>query len=351
MSERPDPRLRPPDPAGTRPKVDPASLEPTVHEQLALPPGEHAPEHSAEQMVAAGAAQPAVRVNSVGSLSAGTAAPRPRSGGPSRHAARFQFMFGALGALGVCAIALCVALIGRPSAKPGPPWSAWSPSAGGGDVAQQIAQHVAPEYRLPDGKQLLNVTGGPQAIGGQPVILALRTSGANPTALPDNGVFYELCGTGPRCSIAGGKASVERGLLVRREALELALYTFHYIGGVSQVLVTFPPPPPSKSELAASGAKSEKEKGTFQFTTMTGSSSGQPPSRVLLFRPENLEAELSQPLAVTLAGATPTVSNMNASPSATVVDRLTAKLFYDSILIRQQQSSPVLLLESPSVGG
>jgi hypothetical protein len=191
------------------------------------------------------------------------------------------------------------------------------------------------------------VTGGPQAIGGQPVVLALRTSGANPTALPDNGVFYELCGGGPHCSITGGKASLERGLLVRREALELALYTFHYIGGTSQVLVTFPPPPPAKSE----GSSHNAPEKTFQFTTMTGSSSGQPPSRVLLFRPEVVSEELAQPLDLTLHGATPTVSDMNSSPGATLVDHLTSKLLFDSILIRQQQASPVLLLESPSLGG
>jgi hypothetical protein len=270
------------------------------------------------------------------------------SGGSSRYSARFQFLFGALGALAVCVVALSVALVHRPAAAPGVAWASWAPSASGGDIAQQIAAHVGPEYRMPNGHQLVQVTGGPQAVGGQPVVLALRTSGANPTALPDNGVFYELCGEGPHCSIANGKASLERGLLVRREALELALYTFHYISGTSQVLVTFPPPPPSKSESSSHHAA---EKGTFQFTTMTGSSSGQPPSRVLLFRPENVAEELAQPLKVTLQGVTPTVSDMNHSPGAPLVNRLTANLLFDSILIRQQQSSPVLLLESPSVGG
>jgi len=249
----------------------------------------------------------------------------------------------------VCVIALSVAVIGKPASAPGARWSAWSPSTSGGDVAQQIAAHVAPEYRLPNGHQLLQVTGGPQAIGGQPVVLALRTSGANPTALPDNGVFYELCGEGPHCSIVGGKASLQRGLLVRREALELALYTFHYIGGTSQVLVTFPPPP--SNGASASASHHAAEHSSFQFTTITGSPSGQPPSRVLLFRPEDVAAEMEQPLNLTLQGATPTVSDMNSSPGAPLVNRLTANLLYDSILIRQQQSSPVLLLESPGLGG
>ncbi len=40
---------------------------------------------------------------------------------------------------------------------------------------------------------------------------------------------YILCGLGANCSIKGGKASTARHALLRREALELALYTFKYV--------------------------------------------------------------------------------------------------------------------------
>ena len=46
---------------------------------------------------------------------------------------------------------------------------------------------------------------------------------------------FSLCGLGQSCSIATGKSSVARGILVRREILELALYTFKYVGGVKNV--------------------------------------------------------------------------------------------------------------------
>ena len=48
---------------------------------------------------------------------------------------------------------------------------------------------------------------------------------------------------GDKCSIGTGKPSEERTLLLRREALELALYTFRYAKDVKQVIAILPPPP------------------------------------------------------------------------------------------------------------
>ena len=39
-------------------------------------------------------------------------------------------------------------------------WSAWRPSSGGANGAQQIADHVAPLYRLSSGDQLVGVVRG-----------------------------------------------------------------------------------------------------------------------------------------------------------------------------------------------
>ncbi len=363
MSERPDPRLRPPDPAGTRPRFDPAALKP-ADEFRALPPGEPASDRDGGNVP-----EP---------VAVATASPPARTNAPSfsPHTPRFQFMLGALGTLGVAAIALSVSLSLRPAAKPGPSWARWGPSGSGGDPAEQIAAHVAPEYTRAPGHQLVNVTGGPQAIAGQPVVVALRTSGSQPAALPEDGVFYQLCGEGPNCSIPG-KASLQRGLLVRREALELALYTFHYIGGASQVIVTFPPPPPASSKsksstgskgaggaakpagASQSGSSSSSSSATSSSSPSSSSEAGsgssttsKAPSRVLLFRPQDIEAELSKPLGATLSSAAPTVTTVDATPEAKLVDQITGKLLYDSTLIPQQQSgSAVLLLQPPSIGG
>ena len=52
---------------------------------------------------------------------------------------------------------------------------------------------------------------------------------------------YVLCGFGTNCAISGGKPSVERYDLLRREALELALYTFKYNHSIQSVLAYMPP--------------------------------------------------------------------------------------------------------------
>ena len=53
--------------------------------------------------------------------------------------------------------------------------------------------------------------------------------------------MYSFCGLGTHCSIATGQPSQTRGQLVRREALETALYTFKYIPAINSVIVFMPP--------------------------------------------------------------------------------------------------------------
>ncbi|MGN6371890.1 MAG: hypothetical protein ACTHM1_02715, partial [Solirubrobacteraceae bacterium] len=194
MSERRrDPRSRPSDPAGTRPKFDPETLRPQG-DFRALPSGEPQEERLPEP--AQTASPPAVT------------APSPHS----PHAPRVQFLLGVLGALGVAAIVVAVSLALAPKAKPGAPWSSWKPS-GDTDPAVQIAEHVEPQYMLNSRHPLVRVTGGPPQVAGQPTIVALRNAGSEAVSLGANGVLYQLCGSEPNCSIPG-KASAQRGLLV-----------------------------------------------------------------------------------------------------------------------------------------
>lgn len=328
--QRRDPRSRPSDPAGTQPKFDPESLRPRG-DFRALPSGEPQEDRLPEPVPAAQA--PAV------------ASPQ----GQSPHAPRVQFLLGALGALGVAAIVVAVSLALAPKPKPGVPWSSWKPS-GDTDPAVQIAEHVAPQYTSSPGHLLVNVSGGPQEIAGQPVALFVRSSGSKPVQLEEQGVFYQLCGAGPNCSIPG-KASIQRGLLVQREALELALYTFHYVSSASQVVVTFPPPPPTKTAKSSKSSSSSSSSSSESSSAIEGisSASSHIPTRVLLFRPQDLAEELSRPLDATLSTTAPTVATMTAAPEAALVSQLTGRLVYDSTLI-PQQSTPVLLLQQPSIG-
>jgi hypothetical protein len=348
-----DPHSRPPDPAGTRPKVRPDDLRPSG-EYRALPvgpaapgqptPGEAAPGQTTPPPAGAPPATEAGRLKDApGLLPDRPAQPQPPAlagtATPAPHAPRFQFMLGALGALAVTAIVLAVTLATGPKSRPAPAWSDWAPT-GDVDPAEQIAEHVAPQYLLSPGKELVSITGGPQAIGGQPVVVALRSSGSAPAQLPENGVFYQLCGGGSNCSIPG-KPSTARGLLVQREALELALYTFHFLKGADQVIVTYPPLPPTKgSKASVSSAASE-----------TTGVSGSPPTRgrALLFRREDLSPALAQPLSATLSSVTPTIATVERAPESQRVYELTGKLLYNFDII-QQSSGLVLLLQSPSIG-
>lgn len=348
--QRRDPRSRPSDPAGTRPKFDPETLRPQG-DFRALPSGEplagedeqDAPAREGEQL-GIGPSEGARLPEPVAAAAAPSVA-EPKA--QSQHAPRVQFLLGALGALGVAAIVVAVSLALAPKTKPGPAWSSWKPS-GDTDPAVQIAEHVAPQYTRSPGHLLVNVSGGPQEIAGQPVALFVRSSGSKPVQLEEQGVFYQLCGEGPNCSIPG-QASVQRGLLVKREALELALYTFHYVSGASQVVVTFPPPPPaSKSTKGSKPSTSSSSEGSRGIEGLSSASS-HIPSRVLLFRPQDLAEELSRPLDATLAATAPTVATMTAAPEAALVNQLTGRLVYDSTLI-PQQSTTVLLLQQPSIG-
>ncbi|HEX2017162.1 MAG TPA: hypothetical protein VGN69_10735, partial [Solirubrobacteraceae bacterium] len=110
----PDPRERPSDPAGTRPKVDPASLLPARRSIDLGPPVDGQAEEEAllpELRTEGGAVGPPVE---------------------APHAARFQFLLGALLALAAVGVAAAVVLIaGRSPKAPEASWSAWHPSSSG----------------------------------------------------------------------------------------------------------------------------------------------------------------------------------------------------------------------------
>ena len=324
---------RPTDPAGTKPKVDEKSLlpdDPTlllpvdaeVIDSTAVEEPPEADEFAGEQMetgtlVDAGDLLPERRAAAgVGPLAQPDATP---------HAPRFQFLLGVLIALGVAAVALVGALIvNNKSSPPGIPWSQWHPSSSGGNPAQQIADHVGPEYRLPSGHELVAVTGGPLEIAGLPMTVALRSdpnNGGNITLVSGTGVLYRLCGLASRCAIDEGKATTARHVLLQREALELALYTFRYVSNINQVVVFLPPPP------------------------------GKPPSQALFFRPSDLVQSLDHPLGDTLTPNAPSTTSVATSVDTPIVDRLTTPTLYSFSLTQSNQDASVFLVLSPLLTG
>jgi hypothetical protein len=234
---------------------------------------------------------------------------------PSTYAPRFRLITGALVGIALGAVVATMLLLGGKGKPDDPTWSLWKPSADGDEGAQQIADHVGRQYRLSDGGQLVAITGGPLEVAELPVKIALA-EGSDYEIVRGDGVLFNLCGLGRRCSIARGKPSVERFILLRREALELALYTFRYIDKADYVVVLMPPAPNER------------------------------PQNAMYFNRDDVEASLDRPLGATLPPRPPALSALKRSPEATLIQRLTAANLFRFTFQQGQNASVFLVLQS-----
>lgn len=278
---------RPADPAGTRPKVDPASLR-------APQPPQDLPWAEPE---------PPVDARLEGAIDRLEEVHVQEEPGASQHVARFQFLLGGLIAVGILAVAAIalVVVAGRTDA-PDTTWSAWHPS--GDDPLQEIADHVGATYRLENGAQIASVIGGPlkidigdgSEVNGRVVRQDPRTQSF---ALEDGKTaLFTLCGTGGNCTFAG-TPSADRLLFVRREALELALYALHYTDA-DQVVVTFP---------------------TLAQPRTAGAAIQTVPSAIFIRR-DQVEGMLDRPLRDTLTSPTPSIGAVAQSANAGLLKSL-----------------------------
>jgi hypothetical protein len=167
-----------------------------------------------------------------------------------RH--RFGLAYLGLAALLGAAVGLLVVLSVNGGKNSGPAWSAWKPTQTGVQGLDQIASYVSREYALPSGRTLVGILSEPPLVqsGQQSVPVAaigLRTglpgeTQNDLTVLRANDAWaFVLCGFGQRCAISEGTASGARYQLLRREALELAVYTLKYNHGIQSVLTYMPP--------------------------------------------------------------------------------------------------------------
>jgi hypothetical protein len=262
-------------------------------------------------------------VTPIPALSASEAAPPAPPRGPvAPHRARFLMIYGGLGAVLAAAIVGVVVFAGG-SISPGPRWSSWQPSGGGEGAAKQIADHVGKGYRLASGEQLVDVIAKAPAVSPASTIsipihyVAVRGShGTGDRIYPvssSNSIMYSLCGLGQSCSISSGKASVARGTLVRREILELALYTFKYVGGIKSVIAFMPPTP------------------------------GTQPKYVVYLQKSDVGPQLKSPLAQTLSAKVPLSSTIPAREVHTI-DAVTESRVYNFSLSQAQQGDAILVL-------
>jgi hypothetical protein len=257
------------------------------------------------------------------------------------HSRKFRAVTTALIGVAVASLAVAVAIAvnGSRSASTAGSWSSWSPQGQGLQGAQEIADYLAPYYRATPAEQLAVVTAVNLNSGSNPLQVAIPSSGSSSTSgslvpLPSSStILYNLCGVGSKdCSIGVGQPSSNRLLLLRREGLELALYTFKYISGISTVVAILPP---GHTVQGCTGICAKPQENT---TT-------KPLDVALAFDRSELQPWLSRPLRATLPEELPpTVSQIPSSPEAELVSILTAHGLFSEHAEQAQSGSTVLAL-------
>ena len=204
------------------------------------PVGEDADPRTPDIVVPAAAAEPIVER---------VPAEDARASNPYRI--RFGLAYLALAAIVGGAVGSFVVLMMRDAPADKGAWSSWQPTGRESSYPKQIADYVSGRYRLPSGNALVGVLASEPEVqaGDSRVPVAAVAIQNDPEGdsddisivRTDNGIMYQLCGLGERCSIREGRPSAERHRLLRREALELALYSFKYIDDLDSVITLLPP--------------------------------------------------------------------------------------------------------------
>jgi hypothetical protein len=179
-------------------------------------------------------------------------------------------------------------------------WSFFKPSADSEALRiRQIARFVGGRYQTNDGQQIARVLGGPPAVQDAPVTnFMIRDAGKEESIGAGKAIMYILCGSGSDCALPLEASSTAHDRLIRREALELALYTMRY-NDVDPVAVLLPPDPQGN------------------------------PGDAVLFRRDELKSLLDKPLSRSLpTGKTPNALGMDGVEAATV-DYLTLTQSFD----------------------
>ena len=275
-----------------------------------------------------------------------------RAGGheSAPHAHKFRIATAALVALAIVAIVVAVTVLsgGSRAASSSAPWSDWQPPDSGTLSARDIANHIAPLYRISGVNQLAvvtvvnlanpNVTSSSTGATTSGLQVAVRADPSSSTVslLGGNTIAYNLCGIGgSACAIGIGAPSANRLLLLRREALELALYTFKYIGGTQNVVAILPP---GRTSTSCTGICS----------TPPGKTTSKPIDIAVLFVRNELGPWLGQPINNTLQEIPPSVPELSLwvqTPEAGLVDQITAPGLFSEQLVQAQDGSNLIVLD------
>jgi hypothetical protein len=247
---------------------------------------------------------------------------------------RFAMIYVALALLAGIGVAAFVVVMMKPEPAPAPKWSAWQPTGSETAQVRQIADQIAKSYRMKKGGQQLvaalpsapKVTGSTGDVAVSAIAVRPDTSTGKKEeneidVVPASHSFqYILCGLGANCSIKGGKASTARHALLRREALELALYTFKYVPDIDSVSVFLPPRPDGASSATS-----------------------------VFLKRSDVKEQLSHPLADSIGVKTPAIGGMPKRELA-LVNRITEPRLY-SYEYQQAQDGSAVLIYDPVVLG
>ena len=259
--------------------------------------------------------------------------PRPpaeeaRASNPYRI--RFGLAYLALAAIVGGTVGSFVVLLMRDGPADKVAWSSWQPTGRESSFPRQIADYVSGRYRLPSGNPLVGVIASdPEVQAGDASIpvaaVAIRNDPEGDSddisiVRTDNGLMYQLCGLGDRCTIREGRPSEERLRLLRREALELALYSFKYIDEVDSVITLLPP-----------GRNGE----------------GNEVSAALFFQRDDLDDALERPLGQTLRLEKPPQASEIDPIEGLTIDRLTNSRFFRYEFTQAPAGGAVLVLTPP----
>jgi hypothetical protein len=238
--------------------------------------------------------------------------------GRSAYELRFALAYGLVALVFGGVIVLFAFLV---SHNPPSDWSSYKPK--GGDVftkAQNMADHVAPAYKI-NGQPIAVVQAQPLlyqdtvvegiAFTRQP----FRKIGSPFKQFEPVGstVAYVFCGTASRCGVPPVGAETMDPML-RRETLELALYTFKYSPSVKSVVGLLPPA------------------GNTNYA--------------IYLRRRNFKDQLSKPLAATLPPHKVLSYDQLGPVEKATVDRLTVKNTYQSQFSQGANGGTLLVLRS-----
>lgn len=255
----------------------------------------------------------------------------------SSYRTRFALVYLLLALVAGLGVGGFLVVMAEPDPVPAPPWSpGFVPEGSEAAKAKQIAARISERYKLANGQQLAAALVGPPAVsagasqGGDIPVRAIAIRPDTSTGKQEESdiqivdaqgsLMFILCGLGQNCSIKGGTPSEARHATLRREALELALYTFKYVKDVNSVVVFLPPRP----DGAAAGTS-------------------------VFLQKRNLKTELSRPLARTLGPVVPPIGKMSKTELATV-DRITEPRLYTYEYQQAQDGSAVLVLDPVILG-